>query len=554
MTPRNIINAIILQLRIRVQTMPRKNPPPCPQQSPRPATVRHTRRFNVKPILWIILAAVAAAACGPAPQTTTAPALPTGTATLRPTPRPTFTPQPTFTPFPTQAPPQTTNYKLVVKLDYAARFVSVGQTIQYPNKTGQTLNTLVMSVTPNLWRNAFTLTGLQVNGIIVENYNLRRHRLEVPLDPPLAPGAVAKIDMAYTLQVPEIPPAKPSVEKPSIFGYTSRQLNLVDWYPFIVPYDAAAGWLLYDPTSYGEYLVYDTADYEIILSFETGLRAESGAGSQGPSQPIPVVAASGQEQPGPLGSKRFILNGGRTFALSASTDYQVSTQDAGGVTVLSYYFPLYPGPGQAAAQAAAAAIQMYSQKFGPYPHKTLSIVQGDFSDSMEYSALFFHSKNFYDLHDGTDKSYLVFVAAHETAHQWWFERVGSDQFREPWLDEALATYSERLYYEATNPPVITEIWSYARIDQYKPEGFIDYPVTGFPGYVAYETGAYKRGAMFLHALRERIGDEAFFAFLAEYASEMDGKRATSADFFRILRNNTRVNFSDITSQYFQTQP
>ncbi len=502
----------------------------------------------------LILISLAASACDARTPTPQSPVLPGPTVTVPPPPPPTYTPQPTFTPIPTPLPPQRTTYTLVTKLDYAGRFVSVGQTIQYPNKTGQTLDTLVLAVVPNLWPNCFTLTGLQVNGAIIENYTLRKHRLEAPLNPPLPPGAVAKIDMTYTLNVPEIPPAKPSVEKPNIFGYTTRQLNLVDWYPFIVPYDPTSGWLLYDPTSYGEYLVYDPADFEVILSFETGLRAESGAGNQGQSQPIPVVAASGQELPGPLGTKRYVLNGGRTFALSASTEYQVSTQDAGGVTVLSYYFPLYPVAGQAAAQASARALQIFSEKFGPYPHNTLSIVQGDFSDSMEFSALFFHSKNFYDLYDGTDKSYLVFVAAHETAHQWWFERVGSDQFREPWLDEALTTYSERLYYEATNPQVITTDWLYARIEQYKPEGYIDYPVTGFPGYVAYENGAYKRGYQFLHALRERIGDPAFFAFLAEYASQMDGKRATAADFFRILRNNTQTDFSDITAEFFQTQP
>lgn len=512
-----------------------------------------TSRKIIFPIVFILITLVVSA-CGAVAQTPSPTPPPTATATLPPPPRPTYTPQPTFTPFPTPVPPQRTKYTLVTKLDYAGRFVSVGQTIQYPNKTGQTLNNLVLAVVPNLWRNCFTLTGLQVNGVIIETYSLRQHRLEIPLDPPLAPGAVAKIDMAYTLQVPEIPPAKPSVEKPNIFGYTPRQLNLVDWYPFIVPFDPTTGWMLYDPTSYGEYLVYEQADFDVILSFETGLRAESGAGSQGQSQPIPVVAASGQEQPGPLGSKRFTLTGGRTFALSASTEYQVSTQDAGGVTVLSYYFPLYPVAGQAAAQASATALQIFSEKFGPYPHKTLSIVQGDFSDSMEYSALFFHSKNFYDLYDGTDKSYLVFVAAHETAHQWWFERIANDQFREPWLDEALTTYSERIFYENTNPQVIATYWQYARIDQYKPEGLIDRPVTGFPGYVAYENGVYKRGYQFLQALRERIGDAAFFAFLADFASEMDGKRATTADFFRILRGNTQADFSDITAQFFQAQP
>ena len=37
------------------------------------------------------------------------------------------------------------------------------------------------------------------------------------------------------------------------------------------------------------------------------------------------------------------------------------------------------------------------------------------------------------------------LAAHETGHQWWFERVASDEAKEPWLDEALTTYSELVF-------------------------------------------------------------------------------------------------------------
>jgi hypothetical protein len=45
--------------------------------------------------------------------------------------------------------------------------------------------------------------------------------------------------------------------RPQIYGYTEKQTNLVDWYPFIVPYQAGDGWLLYNPWYYGEHLVYD---------------------------------------------------------------------------------------------------------------------------------------------------------------------------------------------------------------------------------------------------------------------------------------------------------
>jgi aminopeptidase N len=49
---------------------------------------------------------------------------------------------------------------------------------------------------------------------------------------------------------------------------------------------------------------------------------------------------------------------------------------------------------------------------------------------------------------------LVFVTgdpglvAHEVAHQWWYSIVGNDQYREPWLDETFASYSEQDLYGA----------------------------------------------------------------------------------------------------------
>ena len=36
------------------------------------------------------------------------------------------------------------------------------------------------------------------------------------------------------------------------------------------------------------------------------------------------------------------------------------------------------------------------------------------------------------------------VAVHELAHQWFYAMVGDSQARDPWLDEAFATYAEEV--------------------------------------------------------------------------------------------------------------
>ncbi len=458
-----------------------------------------------------------------------------------PTPPATLTPLSTFTPLPTVTPTATlvpaiarAAYTLNVMMDYDAHTLSVDEGIIYPNHTGGPLTSLVLAVVPNLWADCFTLIAVSVDGTPVTNYTLNGQRLDLPLPAPLAPEKMAGLSIQYTLSLPYAEQEDPSVSRPRIFGYTQAQTNLTNWYPFVVPY-INSDWVLHDPWYYGEHLVYEAMDYEVNLRFSN-------------TNP-PVVASSGAQQPN-SDSTRYTLTAGRAFVFSMSREFKVATQQVGDVTVSSYFFPGYDGGGQAALLTTVQSMQIYSQRYGPYPHQSLSAVMGDFNDGMEYSALYYLSRDFYNLYDNTLQNYLVFVAAHETAHQWWFEQVANDQALQPWLDESLATYSERLYYESISPDAVPWWWAY-RIDFYNPQGFVDVPVYEGGGFRPYTNSVYFRGAHFLEDLRVRIGDEAFFAFLQDYFQQKRGGIATPEDFFRILRTHTSADISDLIRQYFQ---
>jgi len=141
------------------------------------------------------------------------------------------------------------------------------------------------------------------------------------------------------------------------------------------------------------------------------------------------------------------------------------------------------------------------------------------------------------------------IAAHETSHQWWFGRVANDQNNQPWLDEALATYCEKLFYEKNYPEAVDWWWSY-RINFYSPQGKIDGSVPSYAGFTPYTNATYRQGVHFLDDLRQQIGDEAFFSFLKDYATRMDGKIATTADFFHILGEHNQADISTLLSKYF----
>lgn len=429
--------------------------------------------------------------------------------------------------------PEHESYLLNTVVDYDLHRVTVEETIQYPNHTGQELASLTLAIAANLWADCFHLQEVNVDEIPVTNFSLNLHRLDLPLPTPLVPDSVATVTLRYSLSLPYMDQV--NSQRARIFGYSEIQMNLVNWYPFIVPFKDGE-WLIREPWSHGEYLVYPLADYQVNLEF---------ASMGNP----PIVAASGFAEPGGS-STRYTLTNGRAFAISASREFQVSSMQAGKVTVLSYYLPIYKNAGEAAMQASAQALQVFSERFGPYPHKTLSIVIADFKDSMEFSALFFHSRSFYDLYDGSIQNYLTFVAVHETGHQWWFEQVANDQALEPWLDESLTTYSELLYYEALAPELVPWWWSY-RVDFFEPRGKIDIPVYEGQDADTYKYIVYLNGAHFLQDLRERIGDEAFFSFLKDYYLKQRGGISTSEDFFHILDAHTDMDYSDIIRIYFK---
>jgi hypothetical protein len=420
-------------------------------------------------------------------------------------------------------------------VNYDRHSVSVDEVIVYPNHSMERLDRLVLAIAANLWQNCFYLDSIQVDGASITDHTLTGHRLEIPLAAALEPDSVATVNLSYKLSLPYMDQAHSL--RARIFGYSDVQMNLVNWYPFVVPFEDGE-WMIREPWSHGEYLVYPIADFEVNLKFTN-------------TENMPIVATSGFAEPNG-DSVRYTLTEARTFAISASREFRVSQIQVGDTTVYSYYLPIYQRAGEAAMVASAQAIQVFSQKFGMYPHKTLSVVIADFKDSMEFSALYFHSRSFYDLYDGTPANYLTFVAVHETAHQWWFDQVANDQALEPWLDESLATYSESIYYETLHPDMLSWWWSY-RIDFFEPKGHIDIPVYDGQNDDNYKHTVYFNGAHFLRDLRQRIGDDAFQAFVQDYFAQSRGRVATSDDFFRILDEHTDVDYSDILREYFSTR-
>lgn len=121
------------------------------------------------------------------------------------------------------------------------------------------------------------------------------------------------------------------------------------------------------------------------------------------------------------------------------------------------------------------------------------------------------------------------VIVHELAHQWTGDSLAVAGWKDIWLNEGFATYTEWLWSEAgggasaqayfdayASIPGDDPFWT-TRIGDPGPEHLFDGAV-------------YDRGAMTLHALRLRIGDDDFFRLLKRWTSEQKGGNVSIADF------------------------
>lgn len=106
-----------------------------------------------------------------------------------------------------------------------------------------------------------------------------------------------------------------------------------------------------------------------------------------------------------------------------------------------------------------------------------------------------------------------FLLQHELAHMWVGDTVTLAEWNDIYDNEALASYAEWLTSTESRPD------SAARQVYAVPEPDFWADRLSDPGISAMFGPVYSRGPLSLHALRTRMGDEAFFAFLKSWAQQ-----------------------------------
>jgi aminopeptidase N len=187
-----------------------------------------------------------------------------------------------------------------------------------------------------------------------------------------------------------------------------------------------------------------------------------------------------------------------------------------------------------------AVTDAWAELFGPYPFGSTGAVV---DDAPVQFALETQTRPEYV----PGMAAISTVIAHELSHQWFGDSVSVTRWSDMWLNEGFATYAEWLWAERTDPH---DTVRHRFASLYSQAGSADLwkVAPAAPGRSKlFGRAVYDRGAMTLQALREKVGDDRFFAILRAWTAEHRHGNATTAQFIALAQ---RVSHTDL-SRLFQ---
>lgn len=413
------------------------------------------------------------------------------------------------------------------------------QRIIMSNRTGQPLNEIYLRLFANYPNSdgSIQLQNIRVDGAslktVLEQQNTA---LKIILPRPLAPTRRTTISFDYTVQIPA-----DNKIRYADFTRTDWIATLPTVYPLIPAYDDK-GWHTELPPPYGDLVYAESSIYDVTITVPSAYK----------------VIASGQlvqqTTNGAQSTWHFIGAPMRDFDANITNTLASTSAQVDDVTINSWYLPAHADAGKHALNWTVDAFKVYEKRFGPYPFKKLDLVETPTTaGGIEYPGVITVASNLYT--DPAQINYFEFATVHETAHQWWYSTVGNDQVNHPWQDESLTQYTSLIYFQDHYGSAIaqnimdnyfTKQYQVAK-DKYgdRPAGL---PVSSYDE-DAYGAFIYAKGPLFFQAVRDQIGDAAFFQALQTYYQQFKFRIAQPQDLINAFQQASGQNLTPLEQKW-----
>lgn len=190
-------------------------------------------------------------------------------------------------------------------------------------------------------------------------------------------------------------------------------------------------------------------------------------------------------------------------------------------------------------------MQLFIGWFGPYPLAagyTVVVTADALEIPVEAQGMSIFGANHCD--GGRASEPLI---AHELAHQWFGNSVTARRWRDIWLHEGFACYAEWLWSEhGGGPPADDLARRHHQQLRSRPQDLL---LTDPGPRAMFDDRVYTRGALTLHALRGRLGDEKFFALLKDWATRYRHGTVITDDFTGLAANYSGESLRALWEQW-----
>jgi len=343
---------------------------------------------------------------------------------------------------------------------------------------------------------------------------------------PIPPGATVELAAAFEARLPPVFART---------GWDGTFHLVAQWFPKLPVLGADGTWELRERHANAEFHA-DHADYDVTLEVPAGWTVGATGREVAPEA---GAAPAGAER------HRFAIRRTVDFAWAAWDRFLERREELDGVAVRWLYPAGAEGSRERQRGALAAALPLLRGWFGDLPYPFLTVVLppagAEGAGGMEYPSLITTASSS-ELPGYRDEQE---VAVHELAHQWFYAAVATDEAREPWLDEALATWVtgaalDEIYGPdrsiASAGPIGIGYFASRRAcwrlaDPRLPAVLAADEYPSFDGYAA---AVYCRGALALEALAAAAGRDRVLRGLARYAGRHRFARATAEDLYAAL--------------------
>lgn len=226
--------------------------------------------------------------------------------------------------------------------------------------------------------------------------------------------------------------------------------------------------------------------------------------------------------------------------------YKEISFDRGG-HLLAYSVPGNDLPVREAFAKQGEMAEIFERKFGPYPfeHYKIVVVDDELEIPLEAQGMSIFGRNHLSMDWEAQR-----LIAHEFAHQWFGNSLTPDRWKDIWLNEGFACFSEWVYSDQAG---IMSLDQRARNAWEMLASLPQDLQVGDPGPEdMFDDRVYKRGALTLYALLRVMGENEFYAMLQDWTGTYQHDSVDSSKFADLVKKHApKVDVDALLTRWLQ---